>query len=179
MVINEVAALTIRPAQPADMGALHELFVSLSPRTRWLRYRSPGPADLPLTESLRLSHPDPEIHSVLLGVGEDGQVLAVAELIRERSSPEVAEVAVLVRDDWQGRGLGKRIGLAILDEARQTGIQTLRADVSAENTAVKRLLQRSGLPVTIQVAQGDLMVEIDLRPHVPAGARTDAIPFWR
>lgn len=166
MVITEVAALTIRPARVQDSGLIHELIESLSPRTRWLRYRSPGSSDLPLTESLRLSQPEPGIHSVLLGVGEEGQVLAVAELIRDRQTPEVAEVAVVVRDDWQGRGLGKQIGLAILAEARRLGIETLRADVSAENTAVKRLLQRSGLPVKIQVAQGDLLVQIDLRPRV-------------
>jgi RimJ/RimL family protein N-acetyltransferase len=54
--------------------------------------------------------------------------------------PDTAEVAFVVEDDWQGRGLGGILLDAVLEAAEARGIHRFRADVLADNHRMLRLL---------------------------------------
>lgn len=71
----------------------------------------------------------------LLGVGRYGR------LSRER---EVAEVALLVSDDHQGRGLGRVLLAALAVAADEHGVTALEATALADNRSIRRLLTSAG-----------------------------------
>src|SRR5258708_40308684 len=58
--------------------------------------------------------------------------------------PGVAELAFLVEDDWQGRGLGRALTDVLLVLGRERGLVELRATVLSENERMRRLLTSFG-----------------------------------
>ena len=73
-----------------------------------------------------------------------GDGLGVARFIRWSSDPTVAEVAVAVVDDWQGRGLGTELLHELADRAREEGVERFYAMVLEGNTAMVDLLRELG-----------------------------------
>lgn len=61
-----------------------------------------------------------------------------------QQGPGVAEWSVSVADGWHGCGLGRRLAAAVHQQARQRGVQQLRAQVLPHNTAMRALLLRTG-----------------------------------
>jgi RimJ/RimL family protein N-acetyltransferase len=57
---------------------------------------------------------------------------------------DLAELAVAVVDDWQGRGMGTGLVTAINARAREEGIERYHAIVSADNVQVIEALERNG-----------------------------------
>jgi len=87
-------------------------------------------------------------HVALIAVVEEGSELAIAgggRYIVVR--PGEAEVAFVVVDQYQGRGVGGTLMRHITTIARAAGLQKLIAEVLAENRPMLRLLEKSGLPV--------------------------------
>lgn len=74
----------------------------------------------------------------------DDDLLAVGRYARLREEPDVAEVALLVGDDLQGRGLGAVLLAALAVAARAHGAATFSAVALAENRRVQRLFERAG-----------------------------------
>jgi GNAT superfamily N-acetyltransferase len=62
--------------------------------------------------------------------------------------PGKAEVAFMVIDDYQGRGIGSALLAHLAMIARASGLQELVAEVLAENASMLKIFERSGLPMT-------------------------------
>ena len=58
-----------------------------------------------------------------------------------------AELAFAVADNFQGLGVGKIVLKHLIHIGRETGIKLFEADVIAENTAMMRVFEKSGLPI--------------------------------
>ena len=159
----------IRPALPEDRGDLEAFFASLSHRSRWLRYRSPGGADLPDTEAERLTRAGDHLRVVLIAVRPRGRAIwAVGELVLKKTESDSAEGALCVRDECQRDGLGSAVGLRIAQVAMRLGVHTLRVDVSAENAGMRRIIRKAGIPSRAEVCGGEIGFFLDLRaPSAP------------
>lgn len=72
------------------------------------------------------------------------KMVGLGEWQRDPKDPDVAEVAFLIRDEWQQRGLGTRLLRYIINLARNQGIARLCAEVMAENSG---MLHPSGPPI--------------------------------
>jgi GNAT superfamily N-acetyltransferase len=70
--------------------------------------------------------------------------VGIARYMRDAADPQVAEIAVTVVDDWQGRGLGAELLYRLSDRARQADIHRLTALAAAENVAVAGLARKLG-----------------------------------
>jgi GNAT superfamily N-acetyltransferase len=80
-----------------------------------------------------------------------------------------ADLAVLVEDAWQRRGIGSRLISGLLDTARSQGADTAHADVLGDGQFVLRALHRAG-PLTVSWQTGTFSIDIDLRQDRSAGA---------
>lgn len=79
---------------------------------------------------------------VIEAPGPDGsEVIAVARY-EPTGDPGVAEVAFVVQDGWQGKGLGRLLLRELLSAAAARGIGRFRAYVLADNVRMLRLLSR-------------------------------------
>ena len=73
-------------------------------------------------------------------VAEAGDELVGVGRYERTSDPEVAELGLVVLDDWQNRGLGRTPLRETLRAAASNGIRRFRADVLSDNRRMLRLL---------------------------------------
>jgi acetyltransferase len=160
--------IATRPIVPSDTGKIADLLAGLSAQSLFLRYCMPMPQMAPemlAREVARLG----QAHSArqftvvaLASVGGAEQAIGVAELVRDAGSPAVAELALVVADAYQRAGIGSALYAYLVAAARQQGLNTLRAMALAENTAVRRMIARSGAAYTAETRQGMTTIQIDL-----------------
>ena len=132
----------IRPIRPEDREALAAAFERLSPESRYRRFFAPV-ARLRERELDYLTIVDHHDHEALVAFDEaTGEGIGVARFVR--TEPTVAEPAIVVADDWQGRGLAKHLLDALVDRAREEGVRRFVAPVLADNAAAIRILERLG-----------------------------------
>jgi len=167
--LRDGTPVRLRPIGPADRARLAAGFTKLSPDSRYRRFFTAMPT-LPDSMLDRLVATDAHNH-VAIGAevaGDDAapaEGLGVARFIRLADAPDVAEIAVAVIDEYQGRGLGHLLLEALVEAARASGIKRFRASVQADNTRVRSLLDDIGADVTVRFEDGCLVYEIPLPEH--------------
>jgi L-amino acid N-acyltransferase YncA len=134
----------IRPLTAADRERVADEFSHLSEQTK--RRRFGGLANRLSEHDLdRLTKVDHHTHEALAAIAPaTGQILGVARYIALPNEPGAAEVAIEVDDDWQGRGIGRRLMSELVQRARAEGIARLVAYVGADNYPVRAWIARSG-----------------------------------
>lgn len=165
----------IRHIVRRDAELLVDLFHNLSERTKWLRFFSPVgiPEHRLWDEATRLSDIDPRIQAALIGtIRQDGreQAVAVARMIRHMPLSDTAEVAIVVRDDFQREGIGRTIFDLLVQVALVQGIKRLYAITLPENQGMQRLARGVGLPVSVQIQGGEMTITIYLQDDPAAKA---------
>jgi acetyltransferase len=70
------------------------------------------------------------------------RIIGVARFIRWRDNPDAAEAAIVVADDWQGRGLGSLLARELARRARGVGVKRFTATMAADNLPAHRLMQK-------------------------------------
>jgi L-amino acid N-acyltransferase YncA len=148
--------VVIRPLVPADRHALVEEFSHLSEQTRQRRFGTVA-ARLSEHDLDRLTDVDHHEHEALAAVAPNtGEIVGVARYITLPNLPGAAEVAIEVDDEWQGRGIGRRLMGSLVGRARAEGVVRLVAYVGADNYPVRCWVARSG--GTAQSDAGDATV---------------------
>lgn len=147
--LPEGTAVTLRASRSDDGPLIQELVRGLSMQTRYQRFFYPL-HELTPDMLARFTHNAPtEAMTLLVVIREGGRetAVAMAQYVADRY-PESGDLAVVVADQWQGRGLGKRLTQTLVCVAREAGIARLDGDVLAENEAMKRLMLKLGFRVT-------------------------------
>ena len=152
----------IRPIEPDDRDALARGFDRLSEQSRYRRFLSPrGP--LSQAELSYLTEVDHHDHEALVAVDpETDEGVGVARFIRSTEDPAVAELAVAVADDWQGKGVGSLLAAELAKRAREEGVMCFTALALAENDAILGLLQDLGEVRTGRTQLGTVELAVDL-----------------
>ena len=141
VTLKDGASVHIRPIRPADEHSLVEIFHRSSPQTVYQRFFTALPE---LTPSMARHLSNVNATDRLALVAETGdQHIGVARYERT-DDPDVVELALVIVDDWQNRGLGRILLREILRAAGRNGIHRFRADVLAENRRMMRLLATEG-----------------------------------
>lgn len=81
----------------------------------------------------------------LAAFDDEGRIVALAEYACEGEAR--AEIAIVVADEWQRRGLGERLLAALLERARRAGIARLDGVTRTGNDAMRRLARKLGFGV--------------------------------
>ena len=157
---------SIRLVTPADTALLADLIARLSDNARYLRFFRPLPhAELIWQEAARVTQREPQLGVALVATApERGQACAVAlaELVHDPAAPGVAELAVMVRDDEQRRGVGALLLRRLIALARWRDVRVLRATLQAENWAARHLLRKLGLSYRTEIQHGELTAWAEL-----------------
>ena len=116
VMLGDGRVVQIRPIVAGDADGLVDLHGRCSPQSRYLRFQSPKPQLRP-AEAAYLAGADGTDRVALVATTvEDGEERIVADARVEPTATGDGEVALLVRDDLQGLGLGRRL-LTLLIEA--------------------------------------------------------------
>jgi RimJ/RimL family protein N-acetyltransferase len=140
VVIDDGLELLLRPLQPDDKRRIAQAFERLSPETRYRRFFAPLPR-LNEQDLRYLTEVDHHDHEALAAVNpENGAIVGVARYVRS-DDPTEAEVAVVVGDPWQGRGVATALLQRLVARAREEGIDHFVALVMSDNTEALELFR--------------------------------------
>ena len=134
--------LTVRPMQATDVDAVLSAIQALSPESLRRRFFSPVPRLLPgMAEALTAVG---DHHLALLAFGEAGELVAIAEAVRDRRDPQSAELAIAVADAYQHRGIGTRLLRRLSRYAAEQGVVRLTGSTQTDNPAALSMFTKAG-----------------------------------
>lgn len=136
------AELLLRPVLPGDSARTVSGHVEFSGETLYRRFMStkfPSPALMHY-----LFEVDYVDHFVWVVTEPDGSFVADARFVRDPENPTCAEVAFIVGDSYQGRGIGSYLLGALAVVARLEGIEKFTARVLSENAPMRTILDHHG-----------------------------------
>jgi RimJ/RimL family protein N-acetyltransferase len=156
--------LRLRPIRPDDEARLVELFHRLSARTVYQRFFRAYDR-LPDEWYRRFADVDYGTRLALVAEEHDtgGSRLRAVARYEPGETPGTTEIAIVVEDAWQDRGLGGRLLDALLAAAEARGHHRFIADVLADNRRMLRLLSRLGDIRRRELAYGVLTIEFERR----------------
>jgi GNAT superfamily N-acetyltransferase len=165
------AELVVRAAGADDLPKARELHRRCSARTLGLRYRGPvEEADGYLGHLL-----DPRHGRAVVAETPCGDLIGLGHLLWDGDE---AEIALLVADAWQRRGVGAALLRRLLGWAAETGRGEVYAVTEASNAGMIGVLRGTGLPFDCQPEEGALVVSLRLGGR-PLGVDAPALPGGR
>jgi GNAT superfamily N-acetyltransferase len=145
----------VRPVRISDETALQDLFYRLSDESTYMRF---------------FAHKKAHPHEEMLALVDldDEESVAIAAIVRTEDREEIvgmsrydvdpatrlADVAFVVRDAWQGRGLGTLLMRRMTEIARARGLAGFTGDVLLANKRMMSLFYQSGLRVDAALREG-------------------------
>lgn len=147
-VLADGTRIVLRTIRPEDASTLREEFERLSPESRYRRFFA-GMQALSDATLRYLTNVDGVDHVAIVAIVEAPDLktergVGVARFIRVTGEPTIAEVAVTVCDDMQGKGVGRHLLLALTEAARERGVHHFRGEVLASNAPVRAILEEVG-----------------------------------
>jgi acetyltransferase len=143
-----LTGVTVRVAQPSDIGPLQQLYASLSTHTRAQRFFSPL-RELPREMLNALESGDPAHRFLVVEAQEgkgNGTLLGFGQYAVETGQAR-CELALLIADEWQGCGLGTRLLHRLLQDAGASGLREASLETLHGNLAMRAMARRAGFSV--------------------------------
>ncbi len=168
--------LTVRPIRPEDGEALAAFHRRLTPTTVYQRYLAVRP-ELSSSELRHLTEVDYVDRLALVAVLE-GAIVGVARYERERGMTE-AEVAFVVEDAVQRRGIGTLLLDRLAHAAFARGVECFSADTFVTNAAMVAVFVHAGFPVEVEVEEGVAHIRFSVDPAQRGALRRRCPSPWR
>lgn len=163
--------LRVRSLAAADAELLERMFYRLSPESIYRRFfiaAEHASPELVHKSAQRLAAINPRREVALVALADEHgreESIAVARFARLPHNPKVAEASILVRDDYHGAGVGRKMVELLLAEARAVNLERLIFLTHADNTAMIRLATGLGLPFHGRHADGLYEIHLLLQPQ--------------
>jgi GNAT superfamily N-acetyltransferase len=137
----------LRPVRLSDEDHLRDLLYRLSDEStykRFFSYKRYHPHD----ELQKLVDLDYAENMALVGEipGEEAQIIGISRYDVDPAT-KLGDIAFVVRDEWQGKGVGTVLMRRMTEIARARGLAGFSADVLADNHTMLDIFHRSGLYV--------------------------------
>ncbi|HTP21815.1 MAG TPA: GNAT family N-acetyltransferase [Solirubrobacteraceae bacterium] len=162
VTLRDGSHVRIRQGHRSDRELLLRGFERLSPESRYRRFLVPM-AELTDEMVRYLTEVDHHDHEAMIALDEDtAEGIGVARYVRNRDRPNVAELAVTVIDDWQGRGLGTLLVEVLSARAREEGIITFSALMLARNEEMMDLLKHLDAVRIVDQELGTIEIEVPI-----------------
>jgi RimJ/RimL family protein N-acetyltransferase len=153
IVLKDGARVRLRPILPGDEVSLVALHGRLSQQSAYQRFLMIMPR-LPLNWAHYLANVDYQRRLALVAVDPDTADLVAVARYETTSDPRTVEVAFVVQDSWQNRGLGTRLFGELVRAATLNGMDRFRASVLADNRRMLDLIARFGAIAERTLEQG-------------------------
>ena len=172
--LRDSSTLCLRKLHRGNREKLQAFFSGCSPEA--IRYRFMSSIRV-LSDSLLdyLADVDGSRHVALIVTQQDGEnerIVAEGRYVALKEQPDAADIALLVADDMQRRGIATVLLRELTQIARSHGVIHFRADVLADNRAMISLLRKIYRPVSTTVSFGVIHYELSIpsRERLPEAA---------
>ncbi|GGT19975.1 MULTISPECIES: GNAT family N-acetyltransferase [Streptomyces] len=167
LTLPEGNEITVRRADGSDLAAARAMHDRCSERTLGLRYHGPvADADRYLDHLL-----GPRFGRTLAATTASGRLIALGHLLWDGDE---TEVALLIEDEWQRRGIGSELLRRLVAMAVEAGCGSVYAVTQASNTGMVAAMRGLGLPLDYQVEDGTLVITARLEPATAAATTPQA-----
>ncbi|MFD6326522.1 GNAT family N-acetyltransferase [Streptomyces sp. NPDC058442] len=164
LTLPEGGGITVGRADTGDLEAARAMHERCSPETLRRRYHGPvGDADRYLHHLL-----GPRFGRTLAVRTASGRLVGLGHLLWDGDE---TEVALLVEDAWQRRGIGTELLARLVSMATEAGCAHVYAVTQASNTGMVAAMRGLGLPLDYQVEESTLVVTARLDPARARHAR--------
>ncbi|HEU4489911.1 MAG TPA: GNAT family N-acetyltransferase [Jiangellales bacterium] len=160
VVLSDGATAHLRPITPEDAERLVTFYARVSDESKYYRFFAPYPTltDRDVENYTHVDH-DERVAFILL-VGDE--MIAVGRY--DRVGPKEAEVAFLVEDAHQGRGVGSVLLEHLAQAARERGIRRFVADVLPRNRKMITVFRDAGYTIDNTMEDGVIHLRFEIRP---------------
>ena len=162
VLLSDGTTVHVRPIEPDDAPAIVATHSRFSERTRYLRYFSPYPR-IPERDLHRFTNVD-HLDREAFVVEQGDRIVAIGRYDRLGTGSPDAEVAFVVEDALQGRGIGSVLIEFLAAAARKTGIERFVAEVLPTNATMLRVFADAGYQVDRQYADGVVHLSFPIAP---------------
>ena len=161
--LRDGATIVIRPVEPNDAVQLKAGFERLGAVSRYRRFLT-AVNDLSSHQLAYLTHVDHSSHEAIAALDAvTGDGVGIARYVRDPDDAGLAEVAVTVADDWQGRGVATVLFERLAARARAAGIERITARMIFGNDAARRLIARAAEITSEERGAGTVLLTARLR----------------
>ncbi|MDH4363021.1 MAG: GNAT family N-acetyltransferase [Acidimicrobiia bacterium] len=167
VVLADGTTAHIRPISRADGRALQAFHLALSDQSRYMRFFTAKPR---LPDAMVEHFTTVDYHNQLTLVAEMGGRLAAVASYEREGDTDQAEVAFVVADEYQGRGLGTVLLEHLAADARERGITRFTAETLATNRQMLRVFRTAGFAEHTHLDHGVVGVELLIEPSPAAQA---------
>jgi acetyltransferase len=157
----------VRRLQSDDAPLLVDIFEHMTSDSRYRRYHQTldhVSADRIQQEALQITQADPGKNRCLIAFTDvPGQTAVPIGAVRfVQTSPQEAEVAISIRDDFQNMGIGTQLMRLLAEEARVMGFRRLTADILNDNLAILHVFNSLPYPVlrSLEGTNSNLMITL-------------------
>ena len=160
--------LLVRPIKPEDAPLLLELFNSLSEESIYSRFFAPLKtlSHKMLVVFTQIDY-DQDMALVAIDTSEsEEKILGVSRLMRKPGGME-AEFAVVVRDAWQGKGIGATLMKHLLFIAEKQFLEAVWGTILPRNRQMVKLAEKMGFEICRSLEEQTYEVRIDLKKRKP------------
>jgi acyl-CoA synthetase (NDP forming)/GNAT superfamily N-acetyltransferase len=160
VVLRDGRTAHLRPISPNDEAALVDFYGEVSDQSKYFRFFAPMPT-LSEKDVHRFTHVDHH-DRVAFVLTHAERIVAVGRY--ERTGPEQAEVAFLVQDKHQGRGMGQLLLEHLAQAGRECGVANFVAEVLPENSRMVQVFREMGYQVKSGWDEGTIHLAFDIDP---------------
>jgi len=152
----------LRPILPTDEHGIKDLVYSLSQETLYHRFmtRTKQFGAKQIIDFVYVDHRSNVALVVTIPEAHGDDIIAVGRYFLDEKTNR-AEVAFLVRDDWQGRGIGRLLFEELVVIAKKSGIAGFTAEVLRENRKMQAVFNHCGLAVTSHLEEDVYSFQMD------------------
>jgi acyl-CoA synthetase (NDP forming)/RimJ/RimL family protein N-acetyltransferase len=160
VILRDGRICQMRPIRPSDSDALAAFHESLSAETIYFRFFAPYPklTDKDLHRFTHVDHVDRVAFVALVG----GEIIGVGRY--DRIDRANAEIAFVISDAHQGRGLGSILLEHLAVAARENGISRFEAEVLPSNRRMLATFEEAGYKPTRAMDEGVVKLHFDISP---------------
>ncbi|MDE3068859.1 MAG: GNAT family N-acetyltransferase [Verrucomicrobiota bacterium] len=147
-LLADGSQINLRPIHPTDEPRMRDLFYKLSEATMYYRFMSHQKwiSHRQIQEFVYIDHRNDVTLVGTLPQTYGEEIIAVASYYLDRKT-NLAEVAFVVADAWQSRGLGACLLRQLIRVARRNGIRGFTAEVLMENKAMQAVVNKSNCKI--------------------------------
>ena len=160
--LRDGTRVEIRAQRSGDRADLLDAFGRMGPQSRYTRFFSPktGFSDAEVAHYMNVDFVD---HVALVAVAEAAGAPRIVGAARYLVTvPGTAEIAFGVDDAHQGRGVASALIRHLTALARAAGLESLHAEVLAENAPMLKVFEKCGLAMSKKREQGVVHVTLGL-----------------
>jgi|SRR5215210_5060034 len=155
--MSRAGMLAIRALEPGETELVAAVFARLGPRSRSLRFGG-AKESLSELELTALADVGDRRHALVAFVAGDWAPAGIARYAIDGDDRTIAEVAIAVADEHQGRGIGTGLMRALAADALASGVTRFRATIAGENRRSLALLKKVATLDDLRFAGGQVEV---------------------